>query len=120
MSGSSQADIIHCKQWGQGTEGRCGQERWEPGLLCPVSLWRPLTPASSRVLLSPLEREKVTRGTLSKQNALQAFVALGREAHWRSLPGLPSVGKSPSGLAEFLERRNEMKLRKTVPQITLQ
>lgn len=32
---------------------------------------------------------------------------------WRSLPGLPSVGKRQFGLAGFLERRKEMELRKT-------
>lgn len=47
-------------------------------------------------------------------------MALGGEALWGGLPGLPSMGKRPFGLAEFLERRKEMKLRrKTVLQITL-
>lgn len=48
---------------------------------------------------------------LGKQDAFQGLSGLRREALWRRLPALPSVGKRSFGLAEVLERRKEMKLR---------
>lgn len=98
-------------------ERPCGQTSSEPGSAV-VPYGDPS--AGPQECLACLRVGEGHQETLYKQHALQAPVAQERKSSGE--PSRSAVrGKTPFGLAEFLERWKEMKLRrKTVPHITLQ